>query len=65
MIVFTKKQTYVFLMNDPHKTKFLNACDELPIGCSQHRDQVLNTLVILAQKYVSFIFCILHMTLVM
>jgi hypothetical protein len=27
-----------------------------PIGCSLHKDQTLNTLVILAQKHVSFIF---------
>jgi hypothetical protein len=60
-----KKQTYVFWVNDLHKTKFLNACDELPIGCSQHRNQVLNTSVILAQRYVSFISFILHETFVM
>jgi hypothetical protein len=27
-----------------------------PIGCSPHEDQTLDTLVILAQKHVSFIF---------
>jgi hypothetical protein len=38
-------------------------CDELSIGCSPPKNQILSTWVILAQKYVSFISCIVNVLL--
>jgi hypothetical protein len=49
-----------FFMNNPYKTKLLGMCDEFPNECNPHKDQVLGTWAILAQKYVSFISCILQ-----
>jgi hypothetical protein len=66
-----KRMCFNFLVNDPHKTKFSNACDELPSGCSSHKEKVLSVWVILAQKYVNFIpyvfqvFCIVCGTIIM
>jgi hypothetical protein len=47
-------------MSNPHKTKSLNVCDEFLNGCNLYKDQVLNACVILTQKYISFISCILQ-----
>jgi hypothetical protein len=35
-------------------------CDELSVGCSPHKNQILGTWMILAQNYVSFISCIVN-----
>jgi hypothetical protein len=50
----------MFFMNNPHKTKSLNVYDEFPNRCNLDKDQVLNACVILTQKCISFIFCILQ-----
>jgi len=50
-------------MNNLHKTKSLNVCDEFPNGCNLHKDQVLNAFVILNQNYISLVFCILQVFL--
>jgi len=51
---------YVFFMNNTHKAKSLGTCDELPNGCSPHKDQILGAWVIPTQKYVNSIFCIIQ-----
>jgi hypothetical protein len=35
---FTQKKTYVYLVSDLYKIRFLGACDEFPMGCSQHEE---------------------------
>jgi hypothetical protein len=52
-----KKKTYVYLVHDPCEIRSLGMCGQLIIGCYQ----VLNVWVILAQKHVSFISCIVQM----
>ncbi len=37
------KCTCFWWVSDLHWTKFLNVCDELPNGCSSHKDQILHT----------------------
>ncbi len=41
------KRKHTFLVSDPHKTKCLRTCDELPKRCNSHKDQVLGVWVIL------------------
>ncbi len=55
-----KNKHTCFFMNNLHKTKSLNVCDEFPNGCNLHKDQVLNAFVILNQNYISLVFCILQ-----
>jgi hypothetical protein len=50
------KSKCMFLVGDFHKVRFLNVCDDIPIGYNPHKDQVLITWMILAQKHESFIF---------
>jgi hypothetical protein len=45
------------------KNKSLNACDELLNECSPYKDQDSGVLVILGQKFVSFIFYIFQVFL--
>jgi hypothetical protein len=44
-----KGKTYVYLMNDLNGARSLDMCDEHPIECSQHKNRVLNVLMIQAQ----------------
>jgi hypothetical protein len=39
----------VYLMNDLNGARSLDMCDEHPIECSQHKNRVLNVLMIQAQ----------------
>ncbi len=47
---FSWRKTYVYLINDLHKSRFLGMCDELPIECSPHNHQALNAWVIIIQN---------------
>jgi hypothetical protein len=41
-------------MNDPYKVKYLGTSNDLVIGCSPHKDQVVSTCMVLAQMNVNF-----------
>lgn len=56
---FVNCENVCILISDPHWTKFLDVCDELSNGCNLVKDQVLSVWVILSQKHISFISCIL------
>jgi hypothetical protein len=44
------EETHVVLVSEPHKTRSLSVCGQLPIGRSPYKDQVLVAWVILAQN---------------
>jgi hypothetical protein len=52
------EETHAVLVSEPPKTRSLSVCEQLPIGCHPHKDQVLGAWVILAQNSWEFhIFC--------
>jgi len=54
------EETHVILVNEPHKIRSLNVCEEFPIGCSPHKDQVLSAWVIPPKTHASFISFVVH-----
>jgi hypothetical protein len=46
----------IHVVSEPHKIRSLIVCEEFPIGCSPHKDQVLSAWVIPPKTHESFIF---------